>query len=350
MALIAANGTINEDVSLSDDVTTYRGINNVSTMATVAATGRVSAPSFGVYSIAYMVIGSVGIISNLFALVVLFGHKPLRKKFPNFFLINQSLIDLFVGAILILTTGMAQISTVGMSQSAALAMCYIINTRFVFTGLLLASSWNVAALSAERYMEIVHPIRHKLSVTRTKVFLVFVAVWSFGIVYKVVTTIPTTGFVNGVCILGQQSSLVKKVNVLATILVEFVLPLMIITYSYAAMYKVTRKVNTNLGIGLNSQMAKANKNIQKIVVIVIVCLVLSLCPKEIALVIYALQPELMDVNGPILGVCVTFNYSNCCFNTFIYLLHYEEFRRGIRVVILRAKQTSMSTGVNIVMT
>src|SRR6218665_3908727 len=53
----------------------------------------------------YVIISVVGIVGNLFCLVVLLGHAPLRRKPANYFLISQSIIDLLLSILLPINTG-----------------------------------------------------------------------------------------------------------------------------------------------------------------------------------------------------------------------------------------------------
>jgi hypothetical protein len=108
-------------------------------------------------------IGLVGIFGNLFALLVFFYHQPLRKRIPNYFLINQSVLDLIVGLVLILNATLVFDNTTGSSLTA---ICFLFNARVFLYGPLMTSTWSIVALSFERYTEIVHPIRHKLSLTK----------------------------------------------------------------------------------------------------------------------------------------------------------------------------------------
>lgn len=55
----------------------------------------------GMAHIVYICIGIVGLLDNLFVLVVLAGTSRLRRKVTIMFIINQSLIDLAVSIIMI---------------------------------------------------------------------------------------------------------------------------------------------------------------------------------------------------------------------------------------------------------
>jgi 7 transmembrane receptor (rhodopsin family) len=116
-------------------------------------------------------LGFFGIVTNTFACFVIVCHTPLLKRLPNYFIINQCILDLVSGFLLILTIAVTYALTPVVTNNTLLYLiCAMFNTRFLFTGTFTASIWNLTAMSLERYVEIVHPIRHKLYMTRAKVF------------------------------------------------------------------------------------------------------------------------------------------------------------------------------------
>ena len=112
-----------------------------------------------------IVLGLVGLVANLFSAIVFSQHKPLRQRIPNYFLLNQSILDLGAGFFLVLDIILFyHHSTFGF---LFLCYCYLIDSHLIYYSLFMASIWNLAALSVERYFEVVHPILHKLSLTRS---------------------------------------------------------------------------------------------------------------------------------------------------------------------------------------
>jgi 7 transmembrane receptor (rhodopsin family) len=87
----------------------------------------------------------------------------LRKRIANYFLINQSILDLIIGVTMIITS---QLSLTDLRGTPLYLSCYLINSRVLYTGFLVASTWNLAAMSVERYFEIVHPVRHKMKLSK----------------------------------------------------------------------------------------------------------------------------------------------------------------------------------------
>lgn len=61
-----------------------------------------TSPSPSAIDIVNIAIGLVGVLANLFACFVIIGHQPLRKRLPDYFIVNQCVLDLVVGLVLIL--------------------------------------------------------------------------------------------------------------------------------------------------------------------------------------------------------------------------------------------------------
>ena len=52
-------------------------------------------------SVINIAIGLLGVVGNLFACLVIAYHQSLRKRLSGFFIVNQSLLDLVIGLVLV---------------------------------------------------------------------------------------------------------------------------------------------------------------------------------------------------------------------------------------------------------
>jgi 7 transmembrane receptor (rhodopsin family) len=296
---------------------------------------------FSALNIAYIVTGGIGIACNLFAIIILVLHDPLRKRLPNYFFINQSALDLVVGALQIIISILTSVNTSGL---LLYVWCYAINSKVFFTGLLMASTWNLVVMSMERYLEIVHPIAHKMWLTRRRVFAAMISVWVLGVVYKCLGVLPVMKVVNGVCKSGQYANgAAATVGSLYNVIGEFLFPFCIITVCYVKISRATRKVNFSAA---GPQMTRVRRNIFKILTIFIVCFVLCAGPKQIFLILYSTGGVSVDFTGPLYTGCVFLNYLICCINPFIFLFKYEDFQRGVKTIVCRTKASVVTAGTN----
>ena len=163
--------------------------------------------SFTGLNIAYIVIGVVGIVLNLLACVVMIGYGPLRKRLPNYFLIGQCALDLVIGTTEIIIPSLTLVNASGLSLYF---WCYLIGSRVTFTAPLMASIWNLVAMAVERYMEIVHPVRHKTWLTKRRIFVTLLIIFFSAVALKCFVALPTLHIVRDVCTLGLYPNAAAK--------------------------------------------------------------------------------------------------------------------------------------------
>jgi hypothetical protein len=292
---------------------------------------------FSPLNIAYIVTGFIGIACNLFAIMILVLYDPLRKRLPNYFFINQCALDLVVGALQIIVSILTSVNT----QGALLYFwCYVINSKVLFTGLLMASTWNLVAMSVERYTEIVHPIAHKIKLTRRRIYVIMISVWVFGIIFKCVGVLPVMQVVDGVCYSGRYpNSAARKAGNLYNIAGEFAIPVCIFTVCYVKIARATRKVNFSAA---GPQMTRVRRNIFQLLTFFIVSFVLSAGPKQMLLILTMTSKVSIDFTGSVYTGCLFLNYIICCINPFVFLSKYEDFQKGIHAIVCRARSPAVT--------
>src|SRR6218665_3776233 len=127
---------------------------NVSVSDKASAGGSTKGIDFAMIS--YFVFGLVGVVGNCFACAIIVGHRPLRTRLANYYVINQCALDLIVS--LLLLTNMTTFTNYKISLNAGgMIDCYLWKSRVFLLGFLASSVFNVVALTIERYFEVIHP-------------------------------------------------------------------------------------------------------------------------------------------------------------------------------------------------
>ncbi len=116
----------------------------------------------------------------------------MRAGIVNLFIINQSLIDLLISLSMLINFPTSLKFVVYMEGLPGELYCRIWLTRILVWSLLMYSSYNLVALSIEKYMENVHTILHMRFFTRTKAYIMVDLVWFVGFVYNALFVIPTS--------------------------------------------------------------------------------------------------------------------------------------------------------------
>ncbi|XP_071344149.1 neuromedin-U receptor 1 [Trachinotus anak] len=139
----------------------------------------------------YLIIFLVGVVGNVLTCTVIARNKVMWTP-TNYYLFSLAVSDL-----LVLLLGMP-LEVYELWQNYPFLLgeggCYF--KTFLFETVCLASILNVTALSVERYIAVVHPLRAKYVVTRTHAKRVILTVWSMS----VLCAIPNTSL-HGISIL-----------------------------------------------------------------------------------------------------------------------------------------------------
>lgn len=295
---------------------------------------------------AYTVISVVGIVGNLLCIVVLLGHAPLRRKPANYFLISQSIVDLLASIFLLLTMNVLGLYPVGGPLYAVI--CYLWASRTIFLGLFMASLFNITALTVERYFKTVHPVQHRIRMTKNRLRCVIVAVCVSGVLLKMPYALGGTSINhNGTCIIQTYAS--DTISVIVgtyNFLVEYLIPLLIIAFCYIQMMRSLRRnirqapaAAAPAASSRGTVMARARRNILKTLLIVVLVFVACTTFKQILLLAKVVGHVPLDYAGLAFNVSQVMSFMVCCTNPIIYLAHYQEFRVGMRTMFTRRSNT-----------
>nr|XP_029134179.1 neuromedin-U receptor 1-like [Labrus bergylta] len=143
----------------------------------------------------YLVIFVVGVVGNVLTCTVIARNKVMWTP-TNYYLFSLAVSDL-----LVLLLGMP-LELYELWQNYPFLLgeggCYF--KTFLFETVCLASILNVTALSVERYIAVVHPLRAKYVVTRTHAKRVILVVWGVS----VLCALPNTSL-HGITMLYSRS-------------------------------------------------------------------------------------------------------------------------------------------------
>lgn len=152
-------------------------------------------PVFLPICLTYLVIFLVGVVGNVLTCTVIARNKVMWTP-TNYYLFSLAVSDL-----LVLLLGMP-LELYELWQNYPFLFgkggCYF--KTFLFETMCLASILNVTALSIERYIAVVHPLRAKSVVTRTHAKRVILTVWGVS----VLCAVPNTSL-HGIFILRIRS-------------------------------------------------------------------------------------------------------------------------------------------------
>jgi len=148
------------------------------------------------FQCAVVVIGFVGAALNGLILYALIASKQHRKHVLIF---NQNLLD-FVSCIFLFTMHTVKLCNVSLNGGArGYWLCVIILSEALSLSPLLGSFINLAAITIERYLRIVHHVWAKKKLRNWMIYSLIPFTWIGGCAVGWGWTIPTTNVVGGVC-------------------------------------------------------------------------------------------------------------------------------------------------------
>nr|XP_046264926.1 neuromedin-U receptor 1-like [Scatophagus argus] len=243
--------------------------------------------------VTYLIIFLVGVLGNSLTCAVILRYRVMQTP-TNYYLLSLAVSDL-----LVLLLGMP-LELYEMWQNYPFLLgeggCYF--KTFLFETVCFASILNVTALSVERYMAVVHPLKVKHMATRAHVKRVIFMLW----VLSMLCAVPNTSL-HGIEVLppwfGRQfprSAICNVVKptwiynliILISTVVFFLLPMLIISILYLLIglqlhrKKVMTVVDTGSNFGPESlstsdkqKLSKRNLQVTKMLCVLVV--VFGLC-------------------------------------------------------------------------
>ncbi|XP_041848609.1 neuromedin-U receptor 1-like [Melanotaenia boesemani] len=199
--------------------------------------GPPKSPKFLPVCITYVIIFIVGVLGNFLTCAVILRYKVMQTP-TNYYLLSLAVSDM-----LVLLIGMP-LELYEMQQNYPFLLgeggCYF--KIFLFEAVCFASILNVTALSVERYVAVMHPLKVKLMTTRAHVKRVIFMLWGLSMLCAV----PNTSL-HGIVVLPPwfgrkfpRSAICHVVRptwmysliILISMLAFFVLPMLIISILY----------------------------------------------------------------------------------------------------------------------
>ena len=213
-----------------------------------------------------VIVGTTGALGNMLVVIVFIKHNTLFHNLKTTFIVNQSVIDGIVSLLLILTRFNPQELDSDADGLSAELYCRLWLSQFPLWGLMTSSTYNLMAVSTERYLAIVHPIWHKVSFTRTKANILVVCTWLFGISFEASLLIPSAGMSQGSCFVAYfwPSRDIARLVASVQMFVKVIMPILVHFVCYARILCALRKRMTNVhpsgDVPSSSERADTHKN------------------------------------------------------------------------------------------
>ena len=259
----------------------------------------------------YVIIAFLAVFGNGLVVGSFIRHSRLRT-ITNYFVVSLAVADILVGVISIpIWISMLLYSSGGQRMQT------VYNALDLFAG--SCSILHLVAISLERFYAVVYPIRHRN--TSAKVYYIFlIAVW----------IIPAAACGSSV----EFKKTNREANMLFLFIVFFVMPLLVILYTYA---RIWHTANSRIQPSQEtSRSMKRDMRIAVTIALVIGFFVIAWLPFfTVQLLLVFCQKCQPTIFSTELLLFVKFmHYSNSAVNPIVYAVKIPEFRRAFKQLVV----------------
>jgi len=282
-----------------------------------------------------IILGIIGTAANGLILYALVASKQHKK---HVLIVNQNAFDLFSSVSLIVTYAV-KISDVPMVGTLGYWVCMILlSEKLIWCGI-IGSVINLAIITIERYLKIVHVSWSKKRLRRWVIYLAMAFAWIAAIVYNIAVVFPTSSVTGGACNTYAiwKNETAKLILFVYKLLSFYVIILVICIFCYSRILVAIRRQakvmaghsaagpSTNTG-GQTQANKQIKSSIIKTMIFVSAFYAVSWLPTYVYLLLVNLNPDLpiLDI-GYYTAEFISWFY--ICTNPFIYAAKFKPVKK-----------------------
>jgi len=323
-----------EQGSTFEDATELATINPIDVSRQTTGSGMESWPSRGIayyFQYVVLVIGIVGTASNAFVLYAMVASKQHRKQVLIF---NQNVLD-FVSCLFLIATYSFRLGNMYLDGTLGYWLCVTLWGEGCSLGPYYASVLNLAAVTIERYLKVVHHAWAKKKLRPWMTYSTVAFTWMAGNAVVAGVTIHTTHVVDGICYthLFFPSKAAQVAFGIMQFLMFYVNILLIFVFCYGRILITVRRqasVMASHGAGGPSTAQTATNKMQasviKTMMLVSGLFAISCAPSTVyAVILYSGSNLQMSEYGLYTAAIMAYLYM--CTNPFIYAVKFDPVKR-----------------------
>ena len=276
--------------------------------------------------VVYAIIGTLALVGNGLVCVIFLTQRKSFRSVTNILILNQTIIDLFNAFIFLILRLSPSINELPQTLLGDV-ICRLWVSEYIMWSLFIASTMNLVLMSLERYFATCYPMKHRFHFTSRKAKIGMVFSWLWGFVYQLYWLI-IRDFKGGICGVGWSSPTLQKVIGVFLFLLEYLLPLGIMTFAYVSIILILRRRGAD-GRIISNTFQRAKRNVTFTLCLVFFFYIVCWTPTEITYLLYNLgyPYDFGSYTHMILTVMVLLNMS---VNPVIYTIKYEQFQRHLK--------------------
>jgi len=154
-----------------------------------------SSPSRTIFQCAVLIIGVVGIATNAIILYALVASKQHKK---HGLIVHQNAIDLFSSFFIFITYSL-KLCNIYLTGYVGYWLCKLILSDSLTWCGAICSVINLAIITVERYLKVVHPIWSKNKLRNWMMYSAMAFAWIVSFISNVVVVFPAKAVIDGAC-------------------------------------------------------------------------------------------------------------------------------------------------------
>ncbi|KAM9326785.1 G-protein coupled receptor 83-like [Gastrophryne carolinensis] len=284
--------------------------------------------------VAYSVIIVISLFGNTLVCHVVIKNKRIQSA-TSLFIVNLAVADIMIT---LLNTPFTLVRFVSSTWVFGKLMCHV--SRFVQYCSVHVSVLTLTAIALDRHQVIMHPLKPRMSTVRGIICIIVIWFMASGFslphaVYQKLQQFYIGNTVRMVCLpsFPYPADLFWKYLDLATFVLLYVLPLIVISITYTMVAKKLWLRNAIGDITMEQYYAHRRKKKMTLKMLMLVVIVFAVCWFPLNCYLVLMSSRLISSNNALYFAFHWFAMSSTCYNPFIYCWLNESFRSELKALI-----------------
>ncbi|XP_068121007.1 G-protein coupled receptor 83-like [Hyperolius riggenbachi] len=293
--------------------------------------------------VAYSFIIIFSLFGNVLVCHVVIKNKRMHSA-TSLFIVNLAVADILIT---LLNTPFTLARFVNSTWMFGKGMCHV--SRFAQYCSLHVSALTLTAIAVDRHQVIMHPLKPRISTMKGVAYIAIIWIMAtcFSLPHAIYQKLFTFEYseenIRSLCLpdFPEPSELFWKYLDLATFILLYVLPLLIISVAYTTVAKRLWLRNAIGDVTTEQYFALRRKKKKTIKMLMLVVVLFAVCWFPLNCYVVLLSSQIIHTNNAVYFAFHWFAMSSTCYNPFIYCWLNDNFRSELKALLnMCKKQTS----------